>query len=191
MEKRAEAEAVSRPHHGSLWWYVPIVLVIALGYAVGGAFAFGTAFLGWFQRVSDPTGRLCLQLFGMGMLGASVACSKWWSIDHDDAQMDETVRPVPLDWFGYVTTILGGGTTGLVLYLVLRYGVTMAVTETVGTVRVGAAVVIAFTGGLFEFQVLDMLGGLLKKIRSHVAAAPTDESEIGTQGEANRPEDSR
>jgi len=166
------------------------VLVVALGYALGGAIAFGTAFLGWFQEVSDPAGRLCLQLFGMGVMGASMACSRWWSLDHDEALKDETVRPVALDWFGYATTILGGGITGVALYLVVRYGVTLVVTEAAGeTVRVGAAFVIALTGGLFQFQVQALLASLLQKIRTQVTA-PTGEAERG-KGERSRPEDSK
>lgn len=172
-----DTEKVSHQPKGSLWWYAPIVLVVAVGYAVGGAFAFGTAFLGWYQSVSDPAGRLCLQLFGMGMLGASMACSKWWSLDHDEAQRDATVRPVALDWFGYATTILGGGITGVILYLVMRYGVTLVVTEAAGgTVRVGAAFVFALTGGLFQFQVQALLASLLQKIRTDVIT-PTEQVE--------------
>lgn len=176
VETHAGDKVPSRPCR-SLWWYAPIVFFVAAGYAMGGALSFGTAFLGWFPAVSSPAGRLCLQLFGMGMLGASMACSKWWSLDHDEALNDETVRPVALDWFGYATTILGGGITGVVLYLVVRYGVTLVVTESAGdNVRLGAAFVIALTGGLFQFQVQALLASLMQKIRTQVTA-PTDQED--------------
>ena len=76
----------------SLGWYIPILIVLATGYAMGAAFAFGTAFLGWWP-VTDPAGQLCLELYGMGMLGATLYCSKWWSLDHEQALDDESVRP--------------------------------------------------------------------------------------------------
>jgi hypothetical protein len=168
---------------GSLWWYLPIVILVGTGYALGGAFSFGTAFLGWFPRVSDPTGRLCLQLFGMGMLGASLACSKWWSLDHDEALTDETVRPVALDWFGYATTIVGGGVTGAVLYLVVRYGVALVTGAAGAAVRPGAAVVIALMGGLFHFKVQALLEDLFRKVRAQATAPASDQEAKGTDTE--------
>jgi hypothetical protein len=166
----------------SLWWYAPIVLVVVLGYALGGALSYGTAFLAWFGVVSDPSGRVCLELFGMGMLGASLYCSRWWSVDYDDAQGDARLWPAPLDWFGYATTIIGGGITGVVLYLVVRYGVALVTGAAGAAVLPGAAVVIALMGGLFHFKVQALLEELFRKVRAQ-ATAPADQEAKGTDTE--------
>jgi len=165
------------PKRRSLWWYAPIVLLVSAGYGLGGAFSFGTAFLGWFPRLVDPAGRWSLQLFGMGMLGASLYCSRWWSLDYDEALEDESVRPTSLDWFGYATTIAGGGVTGVLLPLIVRYGVSLVTQASGVVIQPGAALVLALTGGLFHFKVQALLEDLFRSIQEKATASAAGDGE--------------
>lgn len=164
--------AVSR----SLWWYGPVVFVIMAGFAFGGAFSYGTAYLGWFSAISAPEGRLYLELFGTGLIGASFNCAKWWSLDHDEALENEAVRPTALDAFGYATTIVGGGVMGIILYLLVRYGVTLVVVDgATSNIKPGAAVLLAFIGGLFSFLVEEKLKQLVRRLGPKPEAADATE----------------
>ena len=77
--------------------------------------------------------------------------------------MDEAICKVELlphiyDFFGYLTTIVGGGITGVILYLVARTGMTLALSaNTILEIRFESALVIAFCGGLFHFKVQEIL----------------------------------
>ena len=46
----------------SYWWYIPIVMVLILGYGIGGCLVFGLHFLGWLPSLTDDTARLVLKL---------------------------------------------------------------------------------------------------------------------------------
>ena len=69
----------------SYWWYIPIVLVMILGYGLGGGLVFGLHFLDWLPSLANETARLVLKLFGMGMLGSTMYCTKYWSEDIEEA----------------------------------------------------------------------------------------------------------
>jgi hypothetical protein len=164
----------------SLWWYGPVVLVITAGFAFGGALSYGTAYLGWFPAIDAPEGRFYLELFGTGLIGASFNCAKWWSLDHDEALENEAVRPTALDAFGYATTIVGGGVMGIILYLLVRYGVTLVVADgATSNIKPGAAALLAFVGGLFSFLVEEKLKQLVPrlgpKLEASTAAKETHE----------------
>lgn len=138
----------------SYGWYLPIVIVMLLGYALGGALVFGVHFLGWLSPLSDPSARLVLKLFGMGMLGSTMYCTKWWAKDMDEAMTKPEVLPHLFDSFGYATTIVGGGITGTVLYMAFRSGAMLTMVDpATSTTRTSFALFIAFCGGLFHFKV--------------------------------------
>jgi hypothetical protein len=157
----------------SYWWYVPIVSALVLGYAAGGFLSFGVMFCNGIDKLVNPTARLVLILFGMGLLGSTMYCTKWWASDVEEAMKDKSLLPHLFDAFGYLTTIIGGGITGVVLYLAVKAGVMLAVTSTKpDEPRLAFALVIAFCGGLFHFKVRDMLSGVLSKlIPEHKEAA--------------------
>jgi len=69
----------------SYLWYIPIVLVMILGYGLGGGLVFGLHFLDWLPSLTDDTARLVLKLFGMGMLGSTMYCTTWWAKDIEEA----------------------------------------------------------------------------------------------------------
>ena len=118
----------------SYWWYIPVLIVLTLGYFLGGWLVFGVHFLNSLPQLTNDTVRLVLKLFGMGMLGATIYCSRWWALDVEEAISRPEVLPHALDFFGYATTIIGGGVTGAVLYLAVRSGssLTIATPELAG-----------------------------------------------------------
>ena len=138
----------------SYWWYIPIVIVMILGYGIGGGLVFGLHFMNLFPCLADPTARLVLKLFGMGMLGSTMYCTKWWAIDIEDAVEKREFLPHALDFFGYLTMIVGGGITGTVLYLAVRSGAILAIAEPSNAgLHLPFALFVAFCGGLFHFKV--------------------------------------
>jgi hypothetical protein len=92
----------------------------------------------------------------MGILGATLHCSRYWALDMDQAEKDQKLLPTIFDFIGYVTMIIGGGVTGLILYfmvLITHKAVFIEPTK----MRFEAAIIISFCGGLFHFKVRDIL----------------------------------
>lgn len=163
----------NRPHRDrraapqSFLFYVPIVLVIGLGYLAGAALAFGVQFLNLLPCVQGYLSRLTIMLFGCGMLGATLSATRWWALDIDEAFERPEFLPHALDWFGYATTIVGGGITGVILYLGIRAGIFLTVSgEHISAVRLPVAIVLSFSGGLYQFKVQEQLDGIVRVIRS-------------------------
>jgi hypothetical protein len=76
----------------------------------------------------------------------------------EEAIQNSQVLPHALDAFGYAATIVGGGITGVMLYLVALSAATVAVhSDGLPVIRQPVAFVLAFCGGLFEFKVEKML----------------------------------
>lgn len=149
----------------SYWWYVPILIVMILGYGVGGILVFGLHFLNMFPCLPDPTARLVLKLFGMGMLGSTMYCTKWWALDIEEAIEKSAYLPHALDFFGYATTIVGGGLTGTILCMAFRSGIILAITEpTKNDLNLSFALFVAFCGGLFHFKVKDWFESTIEKM---------------------------
>ena len=149
----------------SYWWYLPIVIILLFGYVIGGTFSFGIYFLNMFSSLSNPSARFTLMLFGMGLLGSTMYCTKWWASDMEEAVKDKSLLPHFFDVFGYFLIIIGGGVTGVILYLAVRAGALLTISSThTFEPRLPFAFVISFCGGLFHFKVRDMLSGVLIKI---------------------------
>ena len=69
------------------------------------------------------------------------------------------------DFFGYVTTIVGGGITGVVLYLIAKTGIGIATSaNNLPHLNLASSVLIAYCGGLFHFRVQRMLSRVIDKI---------------------------
>jgi len=132
---------------------------------LGAVFSFGVHFFGVFSELINPTGRFMIKLFGMGMLGASLYCSKWWCVDMECCLKDKSILPHMFDFVGYSTVIVGGGVTGIVLYLTVKLGITLTITSSQTVeLRLPASLILGFCGGLFHFQVRDMLADMAQKI---------------------------
>jgi hypothetical protein len=84
----------------SYYWYLPVLIVMGLGYVIGGCLVFGLCFLNWFPSLTNSTARLVLKLFGMGMLGSTMYCTQWWATDIDEAIGRPEVLPHTFDFFG-------------------------------------------------------------------------------------------
>ena len=149
----------------SFWWYIPILLIMGLGYTMGGCLVFGLHFLNWFPALTNNTARLVLKLFGMGILGSTMYCTKWWAQDIDEAIQNPKLLPHAFDSFGYATTIIGGGITGVVLYMAFKSGALLAVTKSSNAgEHTSFAFFVAFCGGLFHFKVRDWFETAIEKV---------------------------
>ena len=149
----------------SYLWYIPIALVIILGYGLGGGLVFGLHFLYWLPSLTDDTARLVLKLFGMGILGSTMYCTKWWAKDIEEAIAKPELLPHAFDSFGYATTVIGGGITGTVLYMAITSGALLTMAEpTTGGTRMTFALFVAFCGGLFHFKVKDWFESAINKM---------------------------
>ncbi len=150
----------------SYWCYVPIIISLALGFLAGGYLAFGTKFLNTFPSVKNETGRLVLILFGMGLLGATTYSSRFWAKDVDEVVYEgKDFLPHIYDFVGYITTIVGGGITGVILYIVARTGIGIASTGSIfPELNLASSILIAYCGGLFHFRVQRMLSQVIDKI---------------------------
>lgn len=149
---------VNAEKYKSYWFYVPIVLALAAGYIMGGVLTFGVYFLNFFPELTNQTARLILTLFGMGMLGSTMYCIRFWAQDIDESIQKPELLPNLFDAFAYLATIIGGGITGVLLYLIVRTGTQLAlVANDLKDLRIESALIIAFCGGLFHFQVEEVL----------------------------------
>ena len=149
----------------SVWNYIPIILSLILGYAAGIILTFGIQYLDIFQFISNQKARFALVLFGMGILGATMYCTRFWARDIDEAIEEPEFLPNLFDFFGYVTTIIGGGITGIILYLfVLIGGSVVIVGSELPNIKFEAALIISFCGGLFHFKVQEALENFITQI---------------------------
>jgi hypothetical protein len=150
----------------SYWCYIPIVVSVLAGFIIGGMLTFGVAFLDYFTELKDQQARLVLMLFGMGMLGNSTYCAKAWAKDIEEVVYKEPkYLPHFFDFIGYITLIVGGGITGVILFLIVKTGINISIDSAVdATVSTEAALVIAYIGGLYHFKVQDKLGDMIEKI---------------------------
>ena len=151
----------------SYWNYIPIVFVIALGFFIGGGLSFGISFLGLFPFIEDQVARKILTLFGIGMLGATTYCSRFWSKDIDDVVYESPeYLPHVLDFVGYITLILGGGLTGVISYFLIKTGIGVSTTSNSTSIQISgeASVIISYIGGLYHFRVQRHSGTIIDKV---------------------------
>jgi hypothetical protein len=168
----------------SYWWYAPIVVILCIGYAAGGALAFGVTFLGWLPVIGTADGRMVLAIFGMGMLGATMYATQWWARDMEEATHRPSVLPHCFDMFGYAMTIVGGGITGVVFFLALRLTSELVVSANeLPPVRPATAYVVAFCGGLAQFKIQQKLMQLAVRWMQAVERATQDENKNGKKTE--------
>jgi hypothetical protein len=147
-------------------WYIPIVIVLVLGYGIGGCLVFGLHFLNWFPSLTNDTARLVLKLFGMAMLGSTMYCTEWWANDIEEALKKPKILPHAFDFCGYATLIIGGGITGTVLYMAIRSGAVLTISNPSNTdINICFALVVAFCGGLFHFRVKKWMESVIEVIK--------------------------
>ena len=147
------------------WCYWPVILVIALGYFIGGYLSFGVKYLNLLPEIQNQSARMGLMLFGLGMLGATTHCSFYWSKDIDEVvYRDSNFEPHFFDFFGYMSMIIEGGVTGVILYLLVKTGIGITISANEVNLNLPSSLVIAYCGGLFHFKVIDRLSKFAKDI---------------------------
>jgi len=152
--------------HKSYWNYVPIILCIFFGYIAGGYLSFGVKFLNVLPFITDETGRFTLILFGMGMLGATTYCFRFWGLDVEETVYSrEDLLPHFYDFFGYFGAIIGGGVSGIILCLIVKTGIIVSVSsENIPEMNFSVSIVISYCGGLLHFRVQNVLSKFINKI---------------------------
>ena len=151
----------------SYWHYFPITLVIISGFLIGGYLSFGVYYLKAFSFIEDSQGRLILSLFGVGMLGATTYCARFWSKDIEEVvYKDQSFLPHFFDFVGYLTLIMGGGITGVILFFLVKTGIGVSTASDLSNIKLSgeASVVIAYIGGLYHFRVQRHLGRIIDKM---------------------------
>jgi hypothetical protein len=151
----------------SYWFYAPIVLSVGAGFIIGGYLTFGIKYLNCLPCITDQSARLILMIYGMGLLGISTYCSKFWAVDVHEVVYEgrEEFLPHFFDFFGYVTTIIGGGVTGVIFYLLLRTGLSIASSaSTTHDINLPAALIIGYCGGLIHFRMQEHLSNIAVQI---------------------------
>lgn len=140
--------------HQSFWNFIPIIIVLCSGYIAGGYLTFGVRYLNFFPSLTNPMARLTLILFGMGILGASIYCLKFWSNDVCRVLYEDYIKlPHIFDFLGYTLTILGGGVTGVLLYLIARIGINLASNfNTVHEINFPAAILLSIAEVFFTLN---------------------------------------
>lgn len=152
----------------SYWNYVPIVFVLALGYIVGGVLTFGVEFLDYFSEINDQLARDTLIIFGMGLLGGVTRSTHYWAIDINEVVYKKPkYGPHFFDFFGYASMVLEGGITGIVAYLIVKSGLVVITFEPQSIeINRQVALLIAYCGGLFHFEVISKLKKVTKDLLS-------------------------
>jgi|LGVF01.1.fsa_nt_gb 4-amino-4-deoxy-L-arabinose transferase-like glycosyltransferase len=147
--------------------YLPITLIIVLGFLIGGYLSFAVHYLNAISFVENPQGRLMISLYGVGMLGATTYCAEFWSKDIDEVVYEnESLLPHFFDFFGYLTLIMCGGITGVILFLLVKTGIGVSTTSEASNIALTgeASVVFAYIGGLFHFRVKRHLKNIIDKM---------------------------
>jgi hypothetical protein len=144
-------------------WYLADCIVVILGYAASGLFAFGIQYLGYLPHLTDPA-RFALTLFAVGMLGSTMHCNYFLVSDANTTMYSAVNRPPSfVDPFLYAMGIVGGGVTGLLLVLAVKAGFLLAVSNRAATdMRSSSAILISFCGGLATYRVRGLFAKFVK-----------------------------
>ena len=171
----------------SYWYYVPITLVIVSGFLIGGYISFGVHYLNAISFVENAYGRLIISLYGVGMLGATTYCARFWSKDIEEVvYKNESFLPHFFDFIGYLTLIMGGGITGVILFLLVKTGIGVSTTSEASNITLTgeASVLFAYIGGLFHFRVQRHLGNIIDKMFKESKA--DDKKDVVSQQDSER-----
>lgn len=155
------------------FWYLPIGLVILLGYYLGAHLTFMLYFDSSLHQsntlYSNEQARFYLHLFGASILGGSLYCSYLYAKDANEKIHTGIKLPTIFDCLGYFIYILGSGVTGLVFYFFSIASVVILSQNGVASeLKPQAAGIIAFIGGYSTDGVKAFVRHLFKKATSKV-----------------------
>lgn len=147
----------------SRFWYLPIILVIAAGYICGTYLWFSCEYMGCFPFLVSNESRLILQLFGLGVIGGAMHCSVFFAKDYNVKVYGDKEMPTCLCFLGYLIQVIGGGITGVVLYVAVKAGV-IAVLVGGSAIEINkfASWLIAFGGGYGTHHVKQFVNRFVK-----------------------------
>ncbi|HFQ4956143.1 TPA: hypothetical protein ACGUP3_004313, partial [Vibrio vulnificus] len=130
------------------YWYLPVALVIASGYLFGGYTWYATRFMCLFPSIVNPDGRLFIELYALGIVGGAMHCSIFFAKEVNEKILGNVELPTFLHFIGYALQILGGGITGIFLYLAVKVGLVILI-QSSDSVQISyyTAWVLAFSGG--------------------------------------------
>lgn len=152
------------------FWYMPLSLIIILGFIFGGYLTFYLYFnmeLHSSGLFANEQARYYLHLFGAGMIGTSLYCTFLFAADANVKMYTGVKLPTPIDIFGYAIYIIGGGVTGLVFYFFVAAGVLVVATNGEDAeIRPLLAGLLAFSGGYVTDGVKAFINRWFKKIAS-------------------------
>lgn len=131
------------------YWYIPVAIVIGLGYCLGGYYWYAFTYLNYAPQIAEPEARYFIQLYCLGLVGGSMHCSIFFARDFNQKVYGSERLPTFLDFAGYGLQIIGGGITGIVLFLAFKVGLVVLLTGGNEQAKVSdyAAWLIAFAGG--------------------------------------------
>jgi uncharacterized protein YneF (UPF0154 family) len=146
-------------------WYIPIIIALAFGYLAGGYLSFGVMYLGAIPCITNEDARFVMMIFGVGMLGGTTLCSKFWADDMNSVFYlgKKNYQPNAFDSFGYLSMIIEGGITGLILFFLVKTGLVIITNGIDLEINLPATFIIAYCGGLFHFEVIDKLSKYAKE----------------------------
>lgn len=132
----------------SRYWYIPIAIVIAAGYALGGYLWMLYGFPGEQQTLNVAEQAYFVTLYSLGLIGGSMHCSVFFAKDANKKMYGNERLPTVFDLFGYALQIIGGGFTGIMLYLAFKAGLVVFLSgDSQASMSNYAAWLIALAGG--------------------------------------------
>ncbi|MFH4402830.1 hypothetical protein WMQ46_22960 [Vibrio diabolicus] len=172
------------------FWYIPVAIVIAAGYLLGCYIWFATQYLDLFGSVSAE-GRLFIELSSLGIVGGAMHCSIYFARDVGKKIRGDHDLPTFMHFIGYALQIIGGGITGVVLYLAAKVGLVVLIQSDSGvsTISPYAAWLLAFSGGFMTHLVKQFISafvsGSLKNENEPKAEDKSQENNKPPQGKEN------
>lgn len=149
---------------GSTNWYAIIAAVIGMGYLIGIKGWLDYADLG--VTAHEQWRQFLACLFFVGIIGGSMHCSVFLAKDANSVIGKSGQKPTYIDVLGYVLQIIGGGITGVLLYLFVVEGIVQVVSAEETKPSIYMAWIIALAGGFGTHRV--------KRFLDTFAAGATD-----------------
>lgn len=150
-------------------WYLPVAIVLTLGYAIGGIAPVAIHYFGWLECILPTSFIPVLLSFLLGFLGANVQLSILFSREintlmstKDKSAKEALILPSCFEFFGYLLKQIWGGLAAVFFVLSVKLGFLAAV-ATSGAINLPAIVVISFCAGLRAYSILVALAGLIPK----------------------------
>ncbi len=143
-------------------WYWPVMLVLTIGYVLGGAMPAGIHYFGLLDEYIPDNFKPILYSFLFGLLGATVQMSIYFAKDVNGVMSGkQPTMPSCFEFFGYLLKMVWGGIAATFFILSVKLGFLAAVSAPGDGLRLPAIIVISFCAGLRAYQILQALAGII------------------------------